>query len=59
MGDRKCNKIQSFGSLKHFKPSKSPENAGKTCLECPANVEQSCSYSAKKIYLDQCGMTPR
>ena len=52
MGDRKCNKIQSFGSLKHFKPSGAPPNAGLTCFKCPAQVEKACPYSAKAIYLN-------
>ena len=59
MGDRKCSKVQSFGSLKHFEASQAPEKAGKTCFDCPANIEQSCSYSAKKIYVARAGMIPR
>ena len=50
MGDQKCTKIQSFGSLKHFKNSGAPLNAGKTCYQCPEAVEKACPYSAKKIY---------
>ena len=50
MGDQKCTKIQSFGSLKHFKSSGAPSNAGKTCYKCPQDVEKACPYSAKKIY---------
>ena len=51
MGDRKCTKIQSFGSLKHFKPSGAPAKSGSTCFDCPLDIEQSCPYSAKAIYL--------
>ncbi|EDO43285.1 predicted protein [Nematostella vectensis] len=53
MGDRKCNKIQSFGSLKHFRQDQKPKGAGQTCLSCPEEVERLCPYSAKKIYLDR------
>ena len=48
MGSQKCTKIQSFGSLQHFKPSKAPKGAGSNCYDCP--VEDSCPYSAVKIY---------
>ena len=54
MGDRKCRKVQSFGGLKHFKASQAPDKAGNTCFDCPTNIEQSCPYSAKKIYVERC-----
>lgn len=46
---KKCNKVASFGSLKHFSKKEKPETAGDRCLEC--NYEPQCPYSAKKIYL--------
>ena len=49
MGERRATSIQSFGSLQHFKNSNKPKNASGNCLSCP--VEESCPYSAKKIYL--------
>ena len=49
MGEKPAQSIQSFGSLQHFQKSNKPPSAGSNCLDCP--VEQSCPYSAKKIYL--------
>jgi len=47
---KKCLQISSFGSLKYFQSKNKPEGSGSRCLDC--KVEQSCPYSAKKIYLD-------
>ena len=45
--------ITSTGSLKYFRKSRKPVEAGSAtnCLSCA--YEPSCSYSAKKIYLDK------
>ena len=51
MMDVPCEKIQSFGSLKHFTPANQPAGAADRCTECPAGVEVNCPYSALKIYL--------
>lgn len=48
--DKKCLRVQSFGSLKYFTEKYAPEGATKRCLDCP-HVD-TCNYSAKKIYLD-------
>lgn len=46
-----CMAVSSFGSLKHFREEEAPEGAGYNCLlDCA--VEESCPYSAKKIYCD-------
>lgn len=47
---RPCKQIQSFGTLKHFRPDQAPAGAAKRCTECPAAVESLCPYSAVKIY---------
>lgn len=45
-------RVSSFGGTSQFRADKAPEGAGTRCLvDCP--VEESCTYSAKKLYLDQ------
>ncbi|KAF7239338.1 putative oxidoreductase YteT [Varanus komodoensis] len=51
MGSKRCVKVSSFGSLSHFTSKNKPKGAASRCLDCP--VEQSCPYSAKKIYLER------
>lgn len=48
----KPSKVQSFGSVGHFKPSKKPAQAGdaKRCHDCAYASE--CVWEAKKIYVD-------
>ena len=46
----RCSAIQSFGTLKHFRKSEQPAGAADRCLDCPAEVESFCPYSAKKIF---------
>jgi len=49
--DKKCKKIQSFGSLTHFVRKNAPEGSPERCLDgCPH--EDTCPYNAKKLYLD-------
>ncbi|XP_033095416.1 uncharacterized protein LOC117099999 [Anneissia japonica] len=57
LGDQRCTKISSFGSLFHFRKDKKPEGASSRCLDC--SVEGDCAYSAKKVYLERVkqGMT--
>uniref|UniRef100_A0A8D0H7R8 Gfo/Idh/MocA family oxidoreductase n=1 Tax=Sphenodon punctatus TaxID=8508 RepID=A0A8D0H7R8_SPHPU len=50
MGDKRCLKVSSFGNLSHFTKENKPEGAASRCLACP--VEETCPYSAKKIYLE-------
>jgi predicted dehydrogenase len=53
--DNECmpNQISSFGSLLYFNSENKPDGAADRCLDCPANIENNCAYSAKKIYLDR------
>lgn len=45
--------ISSTGSLNYFRKARKPLAAGKAtnCMTCP--IEQSCIYSAKKIYVER------
>ena len=47
---KSCKRIQSFGSLRHFKASEKPAGSADRCLDCPAAIESRCPYSALKIY---------
>ena len=43
-----CERVASFGSLKHFRRSEAPKGAAARCVRCP--VERQCPYSAPRIY---------
>ncbi|XP_071479854.1 putative oxidoreductase YteT [Diadema antillarum] len=49
MGEKKCQRVSSFGSLQHFRRENKPAGAGSRCTDC--SIETSCPYSAKKLYL--------
>lgn len=46
----KCKSVASMGSLAYFKPEFKPEGATDRCVTCP--YVDSCTYSAKRIYID-------
>ncbi|GAA3469563.1 Gfo/Idh/MocA family protein [Nonomuraea roseola] len=46
---REVERVSSFGSLGHFRPSQRPEGAADRCLDCA--IEEGCPYSAPKLYL--------
>lgn len=48
MGKR-CLKVSSFGSLKHFRKEEKPAEAGDRCTSC--GYEPKCPYSALKLYM--------
>ncbi len=48
---KKCKKVQSFGSLRHFRAENAPVGAPERCIDgCP--VADSCPYNAVKLYLE-------
>lgn len=49
---RKCRRVSSFGSIKLFRPENRPQGAADRCCECPAEIENACIWSAKKMYFD-------
>ncbi len=49
---KKCKKVSSFGSLKHFKAERAPEGAAERCFDCPEEVRSKCPYDCIKFYLD-------
>ncbi|XP_067659164.1 putative oxidoreductase YteT isoform X1 [Haliotis asinina] len=53
MGEKKCQRISSFGNLSHFRKEDKPEGAASRCMDCPQKIETSCPYSAKRLYLDE------
>jgi predicted dehydrogenase len=51
-GESVPTRVASVGSRSLFRPEKAPAGAGKNCLiDCPAEVESACLYSARKHYL--------
>lgn len=49
--DKKCTKIQSFGSLRYFTRGNAPIGSPERCIEgCPHS--ESCPYDSVKLYLD-------
>ena len=46
----KCKTISSVGDIAFFKRENAPEGCAERCVNC--KYKDSCSYSAKKIYLD-------
>jgi predicted dehydrogenase len=48
---KQCQRVQSFGSLRHFTPENAPKGAPLRCLDgCPH--AESCPYYAPKLYMD-------
>ena len=46
----KCNTVSSVGGLSLFKKENAPEDSAERCLDC--KYVDTCTYSAKKIYID-------
>lgn len=49
---KKCERVSSYGSLKHFNEENKPEGAPKRCLDgCP--VANECAFHAGRYYLGE------
>ena len=49
--NKKCKKVQSFGTLSYFKEENAPEGAPEYCHEgCPDG--ETCEFNAVKLYYD-------
>lgn len=49
--NKKCLKVQSFGTLSYFTEKNAPEGSPERCIEgCP--VADTCPYNSVKLYLD-------
>lgn len=49
--NKKCKKVQSFGTLSYFKEENAPEGAPEYCHEgCPHG--ETCEFNAVKLYYD-------
>lgn len=48
---KRCKRVSSFGSLKHFRADQAPAGAGERCVACA--VADECPYNAVRFYLDR------
>lgn len=48
--EKKCKKVQSFGSLTYFKKENAPKDSPEYCIE--GCSYKDCPYNAVKLYLD-------
>lgn len=55
---RPCERVSSYGGLRHFRPENAPAGSTERCLDGCA-VERTCPYSAPRIYLERFGAEPR
>lgn len=46
---KRCEKLNSFGSLNHFKSENCPKEAADRCFKCPVK----CPFNANKYYLSR------
>ena len=47
----RCKSVSSMGDLRYFKKENAPEGCADRCCEC--RYEDTCVYSAKRIYIEQ------
>lgn len=52
LAEKKCERVTSFGSLRHFTPAFAPSGAPLRCTDgCPA--ADTCPYNAERFYLSR------
>lgn len=52
LANKKCERVTSFGSLRHFTPAFAPAGAPQRCTDgCP--VADRCPYNAERFYLSR------
>ncbi len=44
-----CQRVASFGSLKHFTAENAPKGSAERCLDC--SISATCPYSALRLYM--------
>lgn len=49
---KKCQKVSSFGSLRHFKKENAPDGSADRCCNCPKDIKEKCPYEVEKFYID-------
>lgn len=49
--EKRCMRVSSFGSLKHFRTEHRPAGATSRCCDCPL-AESECAFSATRYYGD-------
>ncbi len=50
--DKKCKKVQSFGSLTYFTSANAPEGAPHRCIDGGCPIASECPYNSHRIYID-------
>ncbi len=50
--DKPCKRVQSFGSLTHFKSENAPEGAPVRCIDGGCPVGETCPYNCIKQYVE-------
>lgn len=50
--DKKCTRVQSFGSLTHFKSENAPEGAPQSCVDGDCPHRATCPYDCIRHYYD-------
>lgn len=47
---KQCKEVSAFGELSFFNRDNAPEGSADRCMDCAAETEAACPFSAKRIY---------